>query len=67
MVNNEERVKPKIKEEEMKMDEVSQIKTPAKRCVFKCHLKEWVTLTFDLAFAQRFAERNLKLNAKVRT
>jgi len=30
-------------------------------------MKEWVTLTFDLAFAQRFAERNLKLNAKVRT
>jgi len=24
-------------------------------------------LTFDLAFSQQFAERNLKLNAKVRT
>jgi len=27
----------------------------------------WATSLFDLAFAEPFAERNLKLNAKVRT
>jgi len=30
-------------------------------------LRHWVTLTIDLAFRSAIAERNLNLNAKVRT